>query len=623
MEEINKFNYTTLNIKNFRGINELNINFKENEINKIFGDNGVGKSTILDSITWVLFGKNLEDKKSNFTISPIIDGVLRNDLETDVKLTINNNFIIERIWKNKKTTLKYGYIIDGKEDLITTTQNEFKRILSKDFVDEEEFKALSNINYIPNLKWQDLKELIFNLVGKVNDEDVLNKGVFTHILNGINSFGSKKYFENVKTNDKELTNKIKQLEIEIKNMEDLYGEDIDGIKLNKEKTILENQLQILQDEYKNNQKSVDEIKDLKRSKVILENNIKLYEESYKNLSEVLKNKDLELKQEEIDKYKNEISNHNQLLKDIEIKINEKTKLLQDTKQKEIKIDNSKCSLCGQTLPNVALQKILDNKKNLKQEEIYNINLYISNLKESKKDNEKIIKDLLDKLKKCKEDIENIKNKKYKTEDSNEQKEYKKNIDDNNNQLKKIEEQINKIEKNNKTTKGNDTYINEITNKRKELENINIQLSKYNEQKRIKNILKSKEDELTESITNKQNLFIKLQEIEEFNKMKIDLLKKKIRKNFKLLDFITEEKMSDGTSNETFKLSYKGIPYEDLNQSMKIKISLDLLLGIQNIKDKHICILIDNGEQITTLPNINTQVIITYVKKQEEKKLEVN
>ena len=75
-----KNNYTYLKIENFRGITEFETKFKDG-INEIHGDNGAGKSTILDSITWVLFGKNLADKKSGFTISPIIDGVERNDLE--------------------------------------------------------------------------------------------------------------------------------------------------------------------------------------------------------------------------------------------------------------------------------------------------------------------------------------------------------------------------------------------------------------------------------------------------------------------------------------------------------------------------------------------------------------
>ena len=34
-------------------------------------------------------------------------------------------------------------------------------------VDEETFKSLSNINYIPNLHWKDLKKLIFDLIGEV------------------------------------------------------------------------------------------------------------------------------------------------------------------------------------------------------------------------------------------------------------------------------------------------------------------------------------------------------------------------------------------------------------------------------------------------------------------------
>ena len=48
-------------LENFKGIKELKIDFSN--VTNIFGDNGVGKTTIFDAFTWLMFGKDSTDKK--------------------------------------------------------------------------------------------------------------------------------------------------------------------------------------------------------------------------------------------------------------------------------------------------------------------------------------------------------------------------------------------------------------------------------------------------------------------------------------------------------------------------------------------------------------------------------
>ena len=54
--------YNYIIIKNFRKHIEYNCEFCDGT-NEFMGFNGAGKTTILDAITWCLFGKNFEDKK--------------------------------------------------------------------------------------------------------------------------------------------------------------------------------------------------------------------------------------------------------------------------------------------------------------------------------------------------------------------------------------------------------------------------------------------------------------------------------------------------------------------------------------------------------------------------------
>lgn len=48
-------------LENFKGIKQLKIDFSN--VTNIFGDNGVGKTTIFDAFTWLMFGKDSTDKK--------------------------------------------------------------------------------------------------------------------------------------------------------------------------------------------------------------------------------------------------------------------------------------------------------------------------------------------------------------------------------------------------------------------------------------------------------------------------------------------------------------------------------------------------------------------------------
>ena len=641
-----KNNYTYLKIENFRGISELEINFKDG-LNQIYGDNGVGKSTILDSITWVLFGKNLSDKKSGFTISPIIDGVERNDLNTKVKLIINNNFIVEREWKDKKTKLQCGFIENGEENLVSMTQTEYKKILSEKFIDEEEFKALSNINYIPSLKWQELKEFIFSLIGEIKDEEVLLNGNFESIEMMIRNFGIEKTTEQIKTTEKQLNESIKTLEIEVQNTinlkEKYVSESEENETLKTRKQELENKIASIKEKQEKNNLLIKEhqqkkelqmqkelelkskIQNLEQKKEQISNYEELYKANSYNV-DLVRQRDLNEKQLEIEETERRIKSQQENLAEKNHHLEEIIETANNYAQTEVKIENETCGACGQKLPEDKIQESLNNLKEIHNSEIERYKNEIKSIKnaiETLEANIKLDENLKENLLK---ELENIKTKEYdNVEETEKQKQFRV-------AKEQLEIEVNEISKEIEILKEivNDYNIGEI--KLEEIESVEVYLQELNEinnklattitLSKLEEDITSKEVELENKRKSKILNYQKMQDIVSFNNAKAELLKQRVRKYFNLVEFITSETTNDGNLIETFKLAYNGIPYEDLNQSMKILVCLDLLVGIQKIKDKHICILIDNGEQITRLPELNTQLIVTYVKKQEIKKVEV-
>ena len=639
-----KNNYTYLKIENFRGITEFETKFKDG-INEIHGDNGVGKSTILDSITWVLFGKNLADKKSGFTISPIIDGKERNDLETKVKLIINDNFIVIRTWKDKKTTLQCGFMENGQENLVSMTQTEFKKILSEKFIDEEEFKALSNINYIPSLKWQDLKEFIFNLIGEIKDDEVLLNGSFDNIEMMIRNFGIEKATEQVKTTEKELNESIKTLEIEIKNTINLKEKYVEKKEendiLKKRKKELEDKMANIKEQQEKNEKAMQEYNkqkelqmqielDCQKIEKEIENNtnaIKNYEELYKANSydvDLIRKREISEKEYELDTVNKRIESGQYELEKYENVLEQLKKDATELANQEVKVENETCSVCGQKLPEDKIQEILGTLRIQQTAKIEDYKIKISDIQnkiDAIKTNIELDKKMIETLN---EDIKDIETKQYEeVEETEKQKELRVKKEG----LELINEKLVESFK-----KANDSKFLLPDFELKEIESVDSYIQELNEineklattitLEKLENDIKEKEKELKNKRDSKQLNYTKMQEVIAFNNAKAELLKQRVRKYFNIVEFITCETTNDGNLVETFKLAYNGIPYEDLNQSMKILVCLDLLVGIQKIKDKHICILIDNGEQITRLPELDTQLIVTYVKKQEIKKVEV-
>lgn len=51
-----------LSLLNFKGVRDLTIDFDAVSTN-IYGRNGLGKTTIFDAFTWLLFGKDSQDRK--------------------------------------------------------------------------------------------------------------------------------------------------------------------------------------------------------------------------------------------------------------------------------------------------------------------------------------------------------------------------------------------------------------------------------------------------------------------------------------------------------------------------------------------------------------------------------
>ena len=642
-----KIKFNSLYIKNFRNINELKIDFND-KTTYIMSINGKGKTNALSSIMWCLFGKDIYDTKQ-FVISPIINGQEDNSLTTVVKMIVNDNYVIERTYKDRKTTLKTGWLIDGEESLVAITQTKYNQELLENLVDEETFKSLSNVNYIPNLHWKDLKALIFELIGDIKDEEVLLRSDFDLIEEYVTKFGIDQTQELVKDTEKKLNEDIKRLETEYQTLmntkEKYVAEDNESEQLKTRKQEIENILfqnqkenEKLNEQREHYRKAEEKIRHKEQEIKIFDNEIELtrkkikeYEELYNQAGtsvEDLRAKDVKQLMQEIDILGREKEQLNHYIEDRKMSLNDIKEHGNSLKNKEIKIENSKCSYCGQELPEEKKKETLEKFKKQQLEELQNI-------KDNYDEQKRILADYENDLKICEEklhnknvELENIDKKEYQVEEETDrQKRLRVAKKEKELQLKDLKAKKEAFEKELDLLKMQFEYMeypsepeNDLFPLKLELDDINEKLATTITLSKIEEDINNTYNELQNKKDNKNTNKDKMQEIIKFNNIKADLLKEKVRKYFDIVNFKTKEYTQTGEEVETFKIcNEKGVEWKETNSANKILLGIDLIQGIQKAKDLEIPILIDNTEQITSeIETKGCQLIMAKATKEYDK-----
>ena len=214
-----------------------------------------------------------------------------------------------------------------------------------------------------------------------------------------------------------------------------------------------------------------------------------------------------------------------------------------------------------------------------------------------------------------------------TQESPIQIQMKQNIESNNNKIEDLQQQNKKLEESiqileAKIKEHKVIEIEDTMTLQNELEEITKRLAVSDTIKIFKDQLKELENKHQDLLTEKELLNDKEQQLILFNNTRAEMLRERVKHNFKIADFITQEETKDGKLVETFKISINGIEYSALNTGHKILVALDLIDNIQRMKDKRLPILIDGLGELTRLPELETQLIGCRAKFQANKKLEV-
>ena len=651
----------SLTLKNFKGIKDFSCEFG-NEITTIEGDNGTGKSTVFDGFSWLLFGKNSNDKKdfnvqtldSNNNVIHHLDhevvGILDIDgTEKTLKRTLKERWqktrgAAEQELKGTTTT----YEVDG----IPVKLKEYQETINN-MIDENIFKMVTNPMYFSSLNWSKQREILLDIIGDISEENVINyndelKPLAELLTDGIDNFNKR-----TKASIAKLKDQVKSIPYRIDECNNSIVEaDFGALELKKAH---------IQSEINTIDEQIADVSKANEGKLKLQDMLyKKKEEQSKRINDALKNANKPL--EEINEG---IINTSKELHDIEselfalemdkkrnmqaIKVAEENYNNNSVKRKELltkyheedekvfEFDTSLscCPTCGREYDHDKIEEIKikaeekfnNNKKNAIDAIVAGGKRFADNMKASEKTieelkerNKTLEADITTKTKE-KEEIESqldkLKGKKAELSITKEihfegEEELKAEIDELKNQIDEFKEA------DNSELKAKKRALQE------ELEDVTKTLGK----KDTNTELKKRMEELNQE---EKDLQIKIAELEgqqylgeQFIRTKVELLEDSINKKFKgAVTFKLFNQQVNGGLSETCEALINGVPFSDANTASKINAGLSIINTLCEHYNISAPIFVDNAEAVNELQHTDSQLIKLVVSLDKELKVEVD
>lgn len=228
---MNKLELTTMSIRNFKGVRELDITLGHRTT--IAGANATGKTTIFDAFTWLLFGKDSQDRTDSgrgaFAIKTLdSEGRVIEKLDHEVTATIERNG--EAITLTRRLTERWVKKARAKETIfegnstvciwngteIGTT--EWNARIESELLPIKTFKMLTNPHYFAALPWQEQLAELTRMIGSVTAEDVAQGNTdFEAVLAGLpTSTTLKDRLTTISTEHRRLKKRLDEIPSEIK-----------------------------------------------------------------------------------------------------------------------------------------------------------------------------------------------------------------------------------------------------------------------------------------------------------------------------------------------------------------------------------------------------------------------
>lgn len=624
---------TKLELLNFKGLKSFTINLNGDVV--IRGDNATGKTTVFDSVCWLLFGKDSLDR-ADFEIKTLDGGepIHKVNHEVTATFTLDEGGTVElkRVYREKYSSPRGGditltghttdYFVDG----VPKKEKEYKEIVNT-LIDESIFKLITNPLYFnETYSWQNRRKLLLEMCGDIDDISVINSHDdlrrLAELLEGRTVDDHRKVVAAKKTAiNKELDMIPIRIDEAVRNKPETVSDkeklirDIETLsagidEVEKQKAIIQNGFSFTEKESK--------IRDIKRQLEVQSSKILSdYHKQKQRLRDEYEASLTKLKMVEVDRDRC-ADRRDELNKEIE-RESKRIATLQsefDTFNAQ-QFNKESCPTCGQALPadkQAALEAEFNTNKSKKLEEWKGLIESAVKLKANYEEQQEIMSSKIDSLTtevSQYSDAYNVKFKEYEAYSEP-------NVEDDpvytdlKAQLFLLEiddepgaeaEELAKLDEELSSMKSKKAGLETELNKFKLIDDINHRILELENQQQK---LVAEKNALDEAA------FL----MDEFIKAKVNMLEENINSRFKLARFKMFNVMLNGNLEECCETTYKGVPYRSMNNAARINVGLDIINALTSYYKVNAPVFIDNAEAVTEFVPVNSQTIKLIVDETE-------
>lgn len=636
---------------NFKGFRNMTIEFNE-DITTICGRNGSGKTSIFDGFTWLLFGKDSQDRKA-FNIKTLDENgkaIPKLPHEVSAIIIVDGETIelcrrFNEKWVKRRGQIEEEFTGHEEERLYNNVPMSLKEWNEKisNICSEQVFKFITNPKYFVSQKPDVQRAMLFRMAGELSDADIAaGNDDFTALLASLTGKTMEEYKKEIQAKKRRIKAEIEAIPERIderkRDIASLSEYDYPSI----EKSIEEKQERVSKIEAemldlskqneavtKQRSEAIKELGKLKEKKLRLEYEIKeKVTADYR--AAISKKNEIQSKISELERNIRSLTSRKDSLKHtIEECSSYREKLIAEWKSINASTitfneNDFVCPTCKRPLDIDDIEK-----KQQEMTENFNINksarLTENNRKgqENKKkmqDAEEAISSIDGELQKASEEIKTLKS----SED------YTINLIepdarpaiDSNDEYKELSETIASKEK--ALEDSNDTNSIDFSAQKKELSALKLEIDDLKATLSFREtIIRNTQriGELEKQYKEGAQELADLERIEftmaAFNKARIEAIDKRINSMFSLVKFKMYEQQINGGEIETCEAVVNGVPYSGQNNAMQINMGIDIINAICKFEGITAPIFIDNAESVNEFISSQSQVIKLVVTTDNE------
>ena len=634
----------SLELTNFKCHRHLRLDF-DGRNTEIAGDNATGKTSVYDSLMWLLFSKDSQGNgDKNLEVKPLdSDGnVIDHDAITEVEAIFQVNgekLALCRTYREKWETRRGSaeavftgntseYTIDG----VPVKRNGFQDKVNE-LVDEDTFRLLTNTSYFAaGISWQERREILFKVAGVMEDGQILaTNEQFTPLVESMGKLSLEDYKKKLLAEKRKFFGAKTEIPARIsecqKTIQDVQGLDFTKAKAQVEAlqaTLNGISEQIIAIEHDNaaDQKRLEignaqlELSQLENENKAYRNNQLVGSVNVHGLSVRITSLRRQMESKKLS-MANESTYITRLDADITASRNEWMSVNVET------FTVGKCRTCGQDLPaeqvKAAKEKFEAEKKKHLDKILQDANHY-KGLKAQAEDRlTKVAEEISQmdaEIADLQAQIDAAEAARVEPKDMDDYAERKAAIMA---RMQTLSEELHDM------MLASAYVIDKLRDEKTEIQAaISVQMAIVNKESML-DYSRQRVEELREDARNAAECLEAIEKMlflmDEYIRYKTRFVEDSINGLFRIARFRLFREQANGGSEDRCDVVYDGVPYISVNNGMKINLGIDIINTLSMAYGVRVPLFVDNSESVTKLETCNSQIIQLRVKN--DKELRVN